>query len=67
MFKNNIIEKRVMLVVKKRIDDAQKLYNDHTKELEDNHKIDIENLTAKLKQDKEAVADKLVNDIFLVK
>jgi len=67
MFKNNIIEKRVMAVVKKRIEDAQKLYDDHTKELEDSHKIDIENLKAKLENDKMSVADKLVNEIFLVK
>lgn len=67
MFKNNIIEKRVMAVVKKRIEDAQKIYDDQTKELENNHKISIENLKAKLENDKISVADKLVNEIFLVK
>lgn len=53
MFNNNTIYKRVMVVIKDRIKEEQKKYDDGAKDLEE-----------QLEKDKAALADKLVNAIL---
>lgn len=53
MFKDNTIGKRVMEIIKTRIETAQKKYDEGVKELE-----------AKLEDDKNLLADKHVSDIL---
>lgn len=67
MFKNNIIEKRVMQTVKNRIATAQKVYNEEIAILDKNHDVHVMGLVEKLEEEKGAVADRLVNDVFTVK
>lgn len=57
------IQKRVMAVVKEKIQEAQQKYEVTKKELEDKCFEDIKALNAKLATDVEMTADNLVNDI----
>jgi len=66
MFKNNIIEKRVMKVVKERIAKAQSAYDTAVEDLEQKHDDAVEALAVKLSNDKDSVADQLVSEIFII-
>ena len=64
MFNNNIIEKRVMAVIKAKIATAQKDYDEGVDDLKEASFQAIETITTKLKTDKEKLADDLVNGIL---
>lgn len=63
MFKDNTIRKRVLAVVNGLVEQAQTDFENGTRELEEKHEEAISALEVKLKTDKGALADKLVDGI----
>lgn len=64
IFKDNTIQKRVMQTIKTRITTAQKAYDEKCVSLEEKYETDLEVLNTKLANDKESVADSLVEGIL---
>lgn len=64
MFTNNIIEKRVMAVVKGKIASAQKEYDEGAERLQQTSVEEIKAIETKVKTDKEQLAEDLVNGIL---
>lgn len=64
MFKDKTIQKRVMTVIKQKIQEAQELFDKEIEQLETDHETAIENLKSKLEVNKEDIADKHVSRIL---
>lgn len=64
MFKNNTIEKRVMAVIKAKIEEAQKIFNEAEKDLIETFDNDVKALGVKLEADKEDMLTNHVNKIL---
>lgn len=64
MFKDKTIETRVLSVIKKKIADGQKKYEDTIVKIDKDTKEEIKSITAKAESAKVAAADKVVNDIL---
>lgn len=59
----NVIERRVMSVIRERISTAQKEYDEKCVHLDNQYQKDLENLTTQLSESKEHEADRLVKVI----
>ena len=64
MFGGKLIEKRVMAVVRDKINETQKKYDEKVEKLEECSVYDMIEIKLKLKTDKENLADTLVNEIL---
>lgn len=64
MFFNNKIRKAVMKVIKTKIDEKQKSYDDGVKNIEETLENDIQTLEGKAEQNKTDLAAKLVKEII---
>lgn len=63
MFKNNVIEKRVMAVVRERIQKAQEDHDTEVEALENKLETELDRLHTNHQAAKSAVADRLVGEI----
>ncbi len=64
LFKNNTIEKKVMEVMKDRIDTAQEKFNEGCKALDEKFEQDIEALKLKREEEKELNAENLAKSVL---
>lgn len=64
MFKNNTIKNRVMAVINKKIELAQKDFDTDSEILVNDYNVTVHNLGQKLITDKDALLEKHVNTIL---
>ena len=64
MFNNNLIEQRVMAVIKAKINTAQKEYDDKVVDLKETSVVEIAMIKSRLTEDKVKLADTLVENIL---